>query len=71
MSPYGPCPIPIGLGQPSVLPTLGDLRHDMHVNIVTFQPPSHSSFAETHVMEHGLDVIQARDYLLNRDCGFR
>ena len=45
-----------------------DLRHDMHVNIVTFQPSGRIPFAETHVMEHGLYVIQGTaDYLLNRD----
>ena len=45
-----------------------DLRHDMHVNIVTFQPGGRIPFAETHVMEHGLYVIQGTaDYLLNRD----
>lgn len=45
-----------------------DLRHDMHVNIVTFQPGGLIPFAETHVMEHGLYVLQGTaDYLLNRD----
>ena len=45
-----------------------DLRHDMHVNIVTFQPGGRIPFAETHVMEHGLYVLQgSADYLLNRD----
>lgn len=45
-----------------------DLRHDMHVNIVTFQPGGVIPFAETHVMEHGLYVLQGRGiYLLNRD----
>ena len=44
-----------------------DLRHDMHVNIVTFQPGGVIPFAETHVMEHGLYVLQGTaDYLLNR-----
>jgi (S)-ureidoglycine aminohydrolase len=43
-----------------------DLRHDMHVNIVTFQPGGRIPFAETHVMEHGLYVLQgSADYLLN------
>lgn len=46
----------------------GDLRHDMHANIVTFQPGGRIPFAETHVMEHGLYVLQGTaDYLLNRD----
>ncbi|MDO8353401.1 MAG: bifunctional allantoicase/(S)-ureidoglycine aminohydrolase, partial [Aestuariivirga sp.] len=31
-----------------------DMRHDMHVTIVTFQPGGVIPFAETHVMEHGL-----------------
>ena len=34
-----------------------DMRHDMHVNIVTFQPGGVIPFAETHVMEHGLYVL--------------
>ena len=45
-----------------------DLRYDMHVNIVTFQPGGRIPFAETHVMEHGLYVLQGTaDYLLNKD----
>lgn len=45
-----------------------DLRHDMHVNIVTFQPGGRIPFAETHVMEHGLYVLQGTArYLLNQD----
>ncbi len=45
-----------------------DLRHDMHVNIVTFQPGASIPFPETHVMEHGLYVLQGKAmYLLNQD----
>jgi (S)-ureidoglycine aminohydrolase len=45
-----------------------DLRHDMHVNIVTFAPGAVIPFAETHVMEHGLYVLQGKAvYRLNRD----
>lgn len=45
-----------------------DLRHDMHVNIVTFQPGAVIPFAETHVMEHGLYVLEGRGvYRLNQD----
>ncbi|NNK79672.1 MAG: (S)-ureidoglycine aminohydrolase [Litoreibacter sp.] len=45
-----------------------DLGHDMHVNIVTFQPGGRIPFAETHVMEHGLYVLQGTArYLLNTD----
>lgn len=45
-----------------------DMRHDMHVNIVTFQPGGAIPFAETHVMEHGLYVLEGKAvYLLNKD----
>lgn len=45
-----------------------DMRHDMHVNIVTFQPGGIIPFAETHVMEHGLYVLQGKAvYRLNDD----
>ncbi|WP_126978170.1 bifunctional allantoicase/(S)-ureidoglycine aminohydrolase [Frigidibacter oleivorans] len=45
-----------------------DLRHDMHVNIVTLQPGATIPFEETHVMEHGLYVLQGKAvYKLNRD----
>ena len=46
----------------------GDLRHDMHVTVVTFQPGAVIPFAETHVMEHGLYVLEGKAvYRLNRD----
>jgi len=45
-----------------------DLRHDMHVNIVTFEPGACIPFAETHVMEHGLYVLEGKAvYRLNGD----
>jgi (S)-ureidoglycine aminohydrolase len=45
-----------------------DLAHDCHVNIVTFQPGGVIPFEETHVMEHGLYVLEGRAvYKLNRD----
>jgi len=45
-----------------------DLRHDMHVTIVTLQPGAVIPFAETHVMEHGLYVLQGKAvYRLNQD----
>ena len=45
-----------------------DLRHDMHVNIVSFQPGCVIPFAETHVMEHGLYVLEGKAvYHLNQD----
>ncbi|MNV97342.1 hypothetical protein D3C71_1924490 [compost metagenome] len=44
------------------------MRHDMHVNIVTFQPGGVIPFAETHVMEHGLYVLEGKAvYRLNQD----
>ena len=47
---------------------MADLRHDMHVNIVTFQPGGTIPFPETHVMEHGLYVLEGKAvYLLNTD----
>ena len=45
-----------------------DMRHDMHINIVTFEPGATIPFAETHVMEHGLYVLEGKAvYRLNRD----
>ena len=45
-----------------------DLRHDMHVNIVNFDPGGHIPFAETHVMEHGLYMLEGEaDYYVNQD----
>ncbi|MFO8046564.1 MAG: bifunctional allantoicase/(S)-ureidoglycine aminohydrolase [Halomonas sp.] len=45
-----------------------DVRHDMHVNIVTFQPGAVIPFDETHVMEHGLYVLEGKAvYHLNQD----
>lgn len=45
-----------------------DVRHDMHVNIVTFEPGGVIPFAETHVMEHGLYVLEGKAvYRLNQD----
>lgn len=45
-----------------------DFRHDMCVNIVTFEPGAVIPFAETHVMEHGLYVLEGKAvYRLNQD----
>lgn len=45
-----------------------DVRHDMHVNIVNFEPGGAIPFPETHVMEHGLYVLEGKAvYLLNDD----
>lgn len=37
-----------------------DMRHDMNVNIVTFQPGGVIPFDETHVMEHGIYVLEGK-----------
>ncbi|BDH57321.1 hypothetical protein MTP03_22600 [Tsukamurella sp. PLM1] len=45
-----------------------DLAYDMHCNIVTFEPGASIPFAETHVMEHGLYVLEGKAvYRLNGD----
>ena len=45
-----------------------DLRHDMHVTLVTFEPGAVIPFLETHVMEHGLYVLEGKAvYRLNND----
>ncbi len=45
-----------------------DLRHDMHVTIVNFEPGGVIPFEETHVMEHGLYVLEGKAvYKLNRE----
>src|SRR5262245_44383578 len=45
-----------------------DIRHDMHITIVTFDPGASIPFAETHVMEHGLYVLEGKAvYRLNQD----
>jgi (S)-ureidoglycine aminohydrolase len=47
---------------------IADLRHDLHVNIVNFEPGGAIPFPETHVMEHGLYVLEGKAvYLLNED----
>ncbi len=45
-----------------------DVRYDMHLNIVTFQPGAIIPFMETHIMEHGLYVLEGKAvYRLNED----
>lgn len=45
-----------------------DLSHDMHVTVVTFEPGGLIPFEETHVMEHGLYVLEGKAvYKLNKD----
>ncbi len=44
-----------------------DARHDMCVNIVNFEPGAVIPFAETHVMEHGIYVLEGKAvYRLNQ-----
>jgi len=45
-----------------------DIRYDMHLNIVTLEPGATIPFMETHVMEHGLYVLEGKAvYRLNKD----
>lgn len=45
-----------------------DLAYDFHANIVNFLPGGRIPFAETHIMEHGLYVLEGTaKYLLNED----
>ncbi|GGI20957.1 bifunctional allantoicase/(S)-ureidoglycine aminohydrolase [Bradyrhizobium guangdongense] len=66
----GPTPMPDTEGRWATTRFVdpADLRHDMHVTIVTFEPGATIPFAETHVMEHGLYVLEGKAvYRLNRD----
>lgn len=50
-----------------MIPT-DDLAFDMHMNIVSFEPGACIPFAETHVMEHGIYVLEGKAvYRLNQD----
>ena len=45
-----------------------DMRHDFHVNIVSLRPGAVIPFLETHVMEHGIYVLEGKAvYALNDD----
>ena len=45
-----------------------DIRHDMVVNIVNFDPGADIPFAETHVMEHGIYILEGKGISrLNQD----
>jgi len=45
-----------------------DLRHDMHVTVVTIQPGGVIPFPETHIMEHGIYILEGKGvYRLNQD----
>ena len=65
-----PTPMPGTGGRRSTTRFVGpaDMRHDMHVDIVTLEPGAVIPFEETHVMEHGLYVLEGKAvYRLNRD----
>lgn len=45
-----------------------DLRFDLAVNILSFAPGTHFPFVETHIMEHGLYMLEGQGlYLLGRE----
>ncbi|MCP3470375.1 (S)-ureidoglycine aminohydrolase [Bradyrhizobium sp. CCGUVB1N3] len=45
-----------------------DLRFDMEMNILSFQPGAHFPDVETHIMEHGLYMLEGQGmYLLGAD----
>jgi (S)-ureidoglycine aminohydrolase len=47
---------------------IDDPAYDMNVNIVSFRPGAVIPFSETHVMEHGIYVLQGKGvYRLNQD----
>ena len=47
---------------------MDDVRYDMHITIVTLGPGAVIPFLETHVMEHGLYVLNGKGvYRLNQD----
>ena len=63
-----PMPGAEGIWSTSRFVEVDDVRHDMHVNIVTFAPGGTIPFPETHVMEHGIYVLEGKAmYLLNQD----
>lgn len=46
----------------------GDMRFDMEMNILSFAPGAHFPDVETHVMEHGLYMLEGQGmYLLGED----
>jgi len=66
--PIAPMPKSNGTWGTQTFVSSDDMSHDMHVNIVTFEPGGVIAFAETHVMEHGLYVLEGKGvYRLNTD----
>jgi len=46
----------------------GDMRFDMELNILSFAPGTHFPDVETHIMEHGLYMLEGQGmYLLDQD----
>ena len=67
-TPADPMPDTDGAWATSRFVDRDDLRHDMHVTLVTFEPGGVIPFAETHVMEHGRYVLEGKAvYHLNQD----
>jgi (S)-ureidoglycine aminohydrolase len=51
----------------TLIPT-DDMAYDFHMNLSSFEPGSTLAMSETHVMEHGLYMLQGQGvYLLNED----
>jgi (S)-ureidoglycine aminohydrolase len=64
----GPMPGTDGRWRTTRMLDPNDLGYDFGVNIVTFEPGASIPFAETHIMEHGLYVLQGKGvYRLNAD----
>ncbi|MEM1382400.1 MAG: bifunctional allantoicase/(S)-ureidoglycine aminohydrolase [Pseudomonadota bacterium] len=67
-TPPAPMPDTDGGWTATVFVDPADLRHDMAVTVVTLAAGAVSQFEETHVMEHGLYVLEGRAvYRLNGD----
>lgn len=63
-----PMPGTGGSWRTSRLFDVADLAYDFHITIVTFEPGAKIPFLETHVMEHGIYVLEGNAvYRLNDD----
>src|SRR5690606_7584622 len=64
----GPMPGTDGKWRTTRMLDPNDVAFDFGVNIVTFEPGASIPFAETHVMEHGLYVLEGKGvYRMNGD----
>ena len=67
-TPPSPMPDTDGAWATTLFTDPKDMRHDMAVTIVTLRPGAVIPFEETHVMEHGLFVLNGKAvYRLNQD----